>query len=109
MLEDTTATRNHKLIPPLARLYNSLMTRFRVGALVRVSKNDVLRPGDAGIVRKVLDNPTGDESLQEYIVEFGERVVDQVSGEGFRLRIHSDARVHCYLSVYLEDANEEAD
>ena len=83
MLEDSTATRNHKLIPPLARLYNSLMTRFQVGALVRVSKNDVLRPGDAGIVRKVLDNPTGDESLQEYIVEFGERVVDQVSDEGF--------------------------
>ena len=82
------------------------MTRFRVGDLVRVSKEDILRPGDAGIVRKVLDNPTGDESLQEYIVEFGDRVYDQVSGEGFRLRVHSDARVHCYLSIYLEDANE---
>src|SRR5216110_3153921 len=68
------------------------MTRFRVGDLVRVSKEDILRPGDAGIVRKVLDNPTGDESLQEYIVEFGDRVYDQVSGEGFRLRVHSDAR-----------------
>ena len=85
------------------------MTRFRVGDLVRVSKNDVLRPGDAGIVRKVLDNPTGDESLQEYIVEFGERVLDEVSEEGFRLRVHSDARVHCYLSIYLEDANEPAE
>ena len=82
------------------------MTRFGVGDLVRVSKDDVLRPGDAGIVRKVLDNPTGDESLQEYIVEFGERVLDQVNHEGFRLRIHSEARVHCYLSIYLEDANE---
>src|SRR2546422_7600371 len=49
------------------------MTRFRVGDLVRVSKQDILRPGDAGIVRKVLDNPTDDESLQEYIVEFGDR------------------------------------
>jgi len=84
------------------------MTRFRVGDLVRVSKEDILRPGDAGIVRKVLDNPTGDESLQEYIVEFGDRVYDQVSGEGFRLRLHSDARVECYLSIYLEDANEPA-
>ena len=84
------------------------MTRFRVGDLVWVSKEDILRPGDAGIVRKVLDNPTGDESLQEYIVEFGDRVYDQVSGEGFRLRVHSDARVHCYLSIYLEDANEPA-
>ena len=84
------------------------MTRFRVGDLVRVSKQDILRPGDAGIVRKVLDNPTDDESLQEYIVEFGDRVYDQVSGEGFRLRVHSDARVHCYLSIYLEDANEPA-
>ncbi len=84
------------------------MTRFRVGDLVRVSKEDILRPGDAGIVRKVLDNPTGDESLQEYIVEFGDRVYDQVSGKGFRLRVHSDARVHCYLSIYLEDANEPA-
>ena len=82
------------------------MTRFRVGDLVRVSKEDILRPGDAGIVRKVLDNPTGDESLQEYIVEFGDRVYDQVSEQGFRLRVHSDARVHCYLSIYLEDANE---
>src|SRR5207247_5635912 len=84
------------------------MTRFRVGDLVRVSKQDVLRPGDAGIVRKVLDNPTGDEALQEYIVEFGDRVYDQVSGGGFRLRVHSDARVHCYLSIYVEDANEPA-
>lgn len=82
------------------------MTRFRTGDLVRISKHDVLRPGDAGIVRKVLDNPTGDESLQEYIVEFGERVVDQYNEKGFRLRVHSDARVHCYLSTYLEDANE---
>jgi len=82
------------------------MTRFRVGDLVRVSKDDVLRPGDAGIIRKVLDNPTGDESLQEYIVEFGNRVYDQITEDGFRLRVHSDARVHCYLSIYLEDANE---
>ncbi len=85
------------------------MTRFRVGDLVRVSKDDILRPGDAGIVRKVLDNPTGDESLQEYIVEFGNRVYDQVTEDGFRLRVHSDARVHCYLSIYLEDANEPVD
>jgi hypothetical protein len=82
------------------------MTRFRVGDLVRIAKQDVLRPGDAGIVRKVLDNPTGDESLQEYIIEFGDRVHDEVSEDGFRLRIHSEARVHCYLSIYLEDANE---
>lgn len=109
MLEDATATRNAKLISPLAALYNSVMTRFQVGDLVRVSKRDVLRPGDAGVVRKVLDNPTGDESLQEYIVEFGERVLDQVSDDGFRLRVHSDARVHCYLSVYLEDANDPVD
>ena len=109
MLEDSRhLTRNPKLIPPLASLYNSLMTRFRVGDLVRVSKHDVLRPGDAGIVRKVLDNPTGDESLQEYIVEFGDRVFDQVSDDGFRLRVHSDARIHVYLSIYLEDANEPA-
>ncbi len=85
------------------------MTRFRVGDLVRVSKDDVLRPGDAGVVRKVLDNPTGDESLQEYIVEFGERVLDEVSQNGFRLRVHSDAKIHCYLSFYLEDANESVD
>jgi hypothetical protein len=85
------------------------MTRFRVGDLVRISKQDVLRPGDAGIVRKVLDNPTGEESLQEYIIEFGDRVHDEVSEEGFRLRIHSEARVHCYLSIYLEDANEPAE
>jgi hypothetical protein len=85
------------------------MTRFRVGDLVRISKQDVLRPGDAGIVCKVLDNPTGDESLQEYIIEFGDRVHDEVSEEGFRLRIHSEARVHCYLSIYLEDANEPAE
>ena len=84
------------------------MTRFRVGDLVRVAKDDILRPGDARVVRKVLNNPTGDESLQEYIVEFGDRVYDQVSEEGFRLRVHSDARVHCYLSIYLEDANEPA-
>jgi hypothetical protein len=82
------------------------MTRFRVGDLVRISKDDVLRPGDAGIIRKVLDNPTGEESQQEYIVEFGERVLDEVSEQGFRLRVHSDARIHCYLSTYLEDANE---
>src|SRR5262245_8555012 len=98
-----------KLISPLTALYNSLMSRFRVGDLVRISKNDVLRPGDAGIVRKVLDNPTGDESLQEYIVEFGERVLDEVSEEGFRLRVHSNARLHCYLSIYLEDADEPVD
>lgn len=85
------------------------MPRFQVGDLVRISKSDVLRPGDAGIVRKVMDNPTGDESLQEYIVEFGEPVRDEVSETGFRLRIHSNARVHCYLSVYLEDANEPAE
>src|SRR2546423_7297457 len=109
MLEDATATRNAKLISPVSPLYNSVMTRFEVGDLVRISKKDILRPGDAGIVRKVLDNPTGDESLQEYIVEFGERVLDEVSEEGFRLRVHSDARVHCYLSIYLEDANEPAD
>jgi hypothetical protein len=109
MLEDSRhLNRNLKLIPPLASLYNSLMTRFRVGDLVRVSKHDVLRPGDAGVVRKVLDNPTGDESLQEYIVEFGDRVFDEVSEDGFRLRVHSDARVHVYLSIYLEDANEPA-
>src|SRR5439155_2277069 len=98
-----------KLISKAGPLYNSLMTRFRAGDLVRVSKADVLRPGDAGIVRKVLDNPTGDESLQEYIVEFGERVMDEVSETGFRLRVHSDAKIHCYLSSYLEDANEPAD
>jgi len=85
------------------------MSRFRVGDLVRVSKHDVLRPGDAGIVRKVLENSTGDESEQEYIVEFGERVPDEVSGSGFRLRVHSDAKIHCYLSPYLEDANEPID
>ncbi len=82
------------------------MSRFKVGSLVRVSKRDVLRPGDAGIVRKVLDNPTGEESLQEYIVEFGERVMDEFPEEGFRLRVHSEQRVHCYLSTYLEDADE---
>jgi len=82
------------------------MSRFQVGDLVRVSKRDVLRPGDAGIVRKVLDNPAGDEAQQEYIVEFGDRVMDEVSDEGFRLRVHSEARVHVYLSIYLEDANE---
>jgi hypothetical protein len=48
------------------------MARFSVGDLVRISKRDILRPGDAGIVRKVMDNPSGDESLQEYIIEFGE-------------------------------------
>lgn len=84
------------------------MSRFHVGDLVRIAKNDVLRPGDAGIIRKVLDNPTGDESLQEYIVEFGERVLDEDRGD-FRLRIHNDARVHCYLSIYLEDADEPAE
>jgi len=85
------------------------MARFKAGDLVRISKDDVLRPGDAGIVRKVLDNPDGDESLQEYIVEFGEPVMDSIDDEGFRLRVHSNARVHCYLSTYLEDANEPAD
>ena len=85
------------------------MTRFRVGYLVRISKEDILRPGDAGIVRKVLENPNGDESLQENIIEFGDRVLDEVSEDGFRLRVHSDARVHCYLSIYLEDANEPAE
>ena len=73
---------------------------------VRCRCSSKCRPGDAGIVRKVLDNPAGDESLQEYIVEFGERVLDQYPVEGFRLRVHSDARVHCYLSIYLEDADE---
>ena len=82
------------------------MSRFQVGDLVRVSSHDVLRPGDAGLIRKVLDNPTGDESLQEYIVEFGERVLDEDRQDGFRIRVHSDARIHCYLSIYLEDANE---
>ncbi|HLH32207.1 MAG TPA: hypothetical protein VKY31_13470 [Terriglobia bacterium] len=82
------------------------MSRFQVGDLVRVSRQDVLRPGDAGVVRKALDNPTGDESLQEYIVEFGERVPDAERQDGFRIRVHSDARIHCYLSTYLEDANE---
>jgi len=82
------------------------MSRFQIGDLVRVSKRDVLRPGDAGLIRKVLDNPSGNEDEQEYIVEFGERVLDEVSEEGFTLRVHSDARVHCYLSIYLEDANE---
>lgn len=85
------------------------MSRFQVGDLVRVSQNDILRPGDAGIVRKVRDNPTGDESLQEYIVEFGERVTDQYPRDGYRLRVHSDARLHCYLSIYLEDANQPVD
>ncbi|MBI4471464.1 MAG: hypothetical protein HY646_02275 [Acidobacteria bacterium] len=85
------------------------MSRFQVGDLIRVSRRDVLRPGDAGIIRKVLDNPSGDESEQEYIVEFGEPVMDEVSEDGFRLRVHSEARVHCYLSIYLEDANEPAD
>ena len=85
------------------------MSRFRIGDLVRVSKHDVLRPGDAGIVRKVLENPTGDESMQEYIVEFGERVLDEVSESGFRLRVHSDAKIHCYLSPNLEDANDPID
>lgn len=85
------------------------MTRFHIGDLVRVSKTDVLRPGDAGIVRKVLENPTGEESLQEYIVEFGERIADKHPKEGFRLRVHSEATVHCYLSIYLEDANQPVD
>ena len=85
------------------------MSQFQVGDLVRVSKHDVLRPGDAGIVRKVLDNPTGDETQQEYIVEFGERVLDEVSEDGFALRVHSNARIHCYLSIYLEDANDPAE
>ena len=85
------------------------MSRFQVGDLIRVSRRDVLRPGDAGIIRKVLDNPSGDESEQEYIVEFGEPVMDEVSEDGFRLRVHSEARVHCYLCIYLEDANEPAD
>lgn len=109
MLQDTAATRNDQLISPRRSVYNSVMSRFQVGDLVRISKQDILRPGDAGIIRKVLDNPTGDESLQEYIIEFGDRVMDEVSEEGFRLRVHSDARLHCYLSIYLEDANEPAD
>jgi hypothetical protein len=82
------------------------MARFKEGDLVRVSSTDVLRPGDAGIVRKVLDNPNETESLQEYIVEFGERVMDETSESGFTLRVHSEQRVHCYLSIYLEDAND---
>ena len=85
------------------------MSRFQVGDLVRIARNDILRPGDAGIIRKVLDNPTGDESLQEYIVEFGERVLDEYPDGVFRLRVHSEARVHCYLSIYLEDPDEPAE
>src|SRR5207244_9949232 len=89
MLEDSRRLSGiSKLIPPVGPLYNSLMTRFRVGDLVRVSKDDILRPGEAGIVRKVLDNPTGDESLQEYIVEFGDRGYNKVYEEVFRLRRH---------------------
>jgi hypothetical protein len=84
------------------------MARFGEGDLVRVSKADVLRPGDAGIIRKVLDNPMETESLQEYIVEFGEPVMDESFDSGFTLRVHSDQRVHCYLSIYLEDANDPA-
>ena len=42
-------------------------------------------------------------------MEFGERVLDEVSENGFRLRVHSDAKIHCYLSLYLEDANEPTD
>ena len=98
-----------KLISPLPRIYNSLMARFSVGDLVRISKRDILRPGDAGIVRKVMGNPSGDESLQEYIIEFGEPVMDEVTDEGFRLRVHSNARVHLYLSTFIEDANEPAE
>ena len=85
------------------------MARFRQGDLVRVSRTDILRPGDAGVVRKVLENPSENESLQEYIVEFGERVMDQTSEDGFTLKIHSDQRIHCYLSIFLEDANEPAE
>ena len=107
MLEDSRRLSGiPNLYHRLPRYTIRFMTRFRVGDLVRVSKDDVLRPGDAGIIRKVLDNPTGDESLQEYIVEFGNRVYDQITEDGFRLRVHSDARVHRYLSIYLEDANE---
>jgi hypothetical protein len=85
------------------------MARFTVGDLVRISNNDVLRPGDAGVIRKVLEKPAGDEAMQEYIVEFGEPVRDDTSKEGFRLRVHSNARVHCYLSMFLEDANHPAE
>ena len=85
------------------------MSRFAIGDLVRVSSTDVLRPGEAGIVRAVLKNPAGEEAEQEYIVEFGDTVMDEVSEEGFTLRVHSDQKVHCYLSVYLEDANEPAE
>jgi hypothetical protein len=85
------------------------MARFREGDLVRVVRSDILRPGDAGIVRKVLENPAEDECLQEYIVEFGDRVMDETSEEGFTLRVHSDQRIHCYLGIYLEDANDPAD
>jgi hypothetical protein len=82
------------------------MSRFLEGDLVRVSAADILRPGEAGIVRAVLENKTGNEEDQEYIVEFGERVMDETSPDGFTLRIHSEQRIHCYLSGLLEDANE---
>jgi hypothetical protein len=85
------------------------MSRFAVGDLVRISKDDILRPGEAGIVRAVLDNKSGQESDQEYIVEFGEPVMDETSADGATIRVHSDQRVHCYLSAYLEDANESVD
>jgi hypothetical protein len=39
-------------------------------------------------------------------VEFGDPVMDRVSDDGFTLRVHSDQRVHCYLSTNLHDANE---
>jgi hypothetical protein len=51
MLEDSRRLSGiPKLIPPLAPLYNSHMTGFRVGDLVRISKHDILRRGDAGIL-----------------------------------------------------------
>ena len=57
MLEDSRRLSGiSKLISPVAPLYNSLMSRFRVGDLVRVSKADVLRPAEAGIVH---DTVTG--------------------------------------------------
>jgi hypothetical protein len=35
--------------------------------------------------------------------------MDEVTDEGFRLRVHSNARVHLYLSTFIEDANEPAE
>jgi hypothetical protein len=89
--------------------YRLDMARFQVGDLVQTTGDDVLRPGEAGIVRKVMDNPSADESQQEYIVEFGDPVMDRVSEDGFRLRVHSNQRIHCYLGIYLQGVNEPAE